>query len=510
LGYPLLRQRSRIWQTCLLGVVLGLALLHSAVGCRRAAGPAERPLEVVVPLDVATLDPRHATRSLDVKLTRLVHAGLFGLNPETLRPEPLLAESFRFEGERRLVVELKRGVRFHGGTPFGADDVCATIAAVADPALGSPHRPIVGAIGSCRAPQSGTVVIELAEPRATLLSDLELPILRADQARSAPEPDGGLDGLGPYRIASVNRGEIVLLPQGGGALPAPRHAVTVRTVRDENARALRLLAGESDIAPNAISPALLPALAGRGRAWINARPGANVTYLLFQNDRAPFNRVEVRRAIAHAIDRDELVRTLLAGRAQVARWLMPPGHWSSPATLPGYNHLPQAARPVLARLGPITLLTGTDRLRVTLARAIAQMLGDCGLEVRVIALDFGVLLHRLDAGDFDLAMLQMPELTEPNVLNWFFNVRGIPGEGGEGRNRARYRSAEASALLDRASEVSEPKLRTELYAHVAEVMLRDLPVVPLWHEDQIAVVSSRARAFQLSAEGRWLGLASIP
>jgi peptide/nickel transport system substrate-binding protein len=137
------------------------------------------------------------------------------------------------------------------------------------------------------------------------------------------------------------------------------------------------------------------------------------------------------------------------------------------------------------------------------------MLADSGLQVRVVTLDFGVLLHRLDAGDFELAMLQMPELTEPNVLNWFFNTRGIPREGGEGRNRARYRSAEASALLDRASEVTSLDLRRELYAHVAEVMLRDLPVIPLWHEDQVAVVSGRARAFRLSAEGRWLALAGL-
>ena len=86
----------------------------------------------------------------------------------------------------------------------------------------------------------------------------------------------------------------------------------------------------------------------------------------------------------------------------------------------------------------------------------------------------------------------------------------MPGEGGEGRNRARYRSSEAGRLLDEASEVRDQVQRKALYARLAELMLKDLPVLPLWHEDQIAVVSERARGFELSAEGRWAAIAKVP
>jgi peptide/nickel transport system substrate-binding protein len=144
-----------------------------------------------------------------------------------------------------------------------------------------------------------------------------------------------------------------------------------------------------------------------------------------------------------------------------------------------------------------------------MARAIAQMLGDAGVDVRVVTLDQGVMFARLDAGDFDLAMLQMPELTEPNVLSWFFHPRGVPGEGGQGKNRARYRSELAGRLLDAASEVEDRSVRRDLYRHLAWLMAADLPVIPLWHEDQVAVVSERARGFLPSAEGRWLSLATL-
>jgi peptide/nickel transport system substrate-binding protein len=487
----------------LKGLALGLVAL-AATACGQRPTPEARPLEILVPTEVSTLDPRFSTKSLDVKVTRLLHAGLFGLDPVTLVPVPLLAERFERPGERELVVTLKPNLRFHSGKPLTAEDVCATLNAVRDPALGSPHRAVVRAIGSCEVQSGDRVRIRLEEARATLLSDLEIPILRADQARLLPQPTGDLDGLGPYRLVRFATAETLLEPADTGALPRPKHAVCVRTVRDENARALRLLAGRSDIAPNAISPTLLPALDGRSGLSVHSRPGANVTYLLFQNDRAPLDRVEVRRAIARAIDRRTIVQTLLSGRGQLASSMLPPGHWARAERLEPEPFEPARSRSVLASERPLTLLTSTDRARVTIARAIAQMLGDAGLSVRVVTLDLGVLLQRLDSGDFELASLQMPEITEPNVLAWFFHPRGVPGEGGIGKNRARYRNQEVGTLFDRASAENDREERRRLYVTIAERMANELPAVPLWHEDQVAVVSERARGFELSAEGRWL------
>lgn len=454
------------------------------------------------------MDPRFATRSLDVKITRLVHAGLAGLDPDSLEPVPLVAESWRFGDERTLDVTLRPGVTFHSGRPLRPEDVCATLAAVKNPALGSPHRAVVEAIGACAPLGERTLSLTLAHARATLLSDLEIPILRADEAGVPPRPDGALDGLGPFTIARVLPGDVELEPASTGLMPRPRHAVVVRTVRDESARVERLLAGRSDIAPNSVSPTLLSELDGHEGLEVVARPGANVTYLLFQNDRAPFTNVAVRRAVAEALDRGLLTKWLLAGRATVADSLLPPGHWAH-GDVPRIEFFPSEARAVLSGVAPITLLTGADRSRVTLARAMAQMLGDAGLTTNVVPLDVGVLFSRLDAGDFDMAVLQIPELTEPNVLRWFFHPRGVPGEGGEGKNRARYRDAKAGAFLDDAALVSDRGKRAADYRAFATLFAEDMPVVPLFHEDQVAVLSSRARGFVPSAEGRWLSLARL-
>ncbi len=504
--------------TRMLAIALALALPFATVltACDESRPTSQssatdlKPLELIVPDSVSTLDPRYSTRSLDIKVTRLVHAGLVGLDPATLEPIPWLARSWKWLDPRTLRVQLKPGLKFHSGKPLTPTDVCATFEALNDPAIASPHRAVVRAIGACRPIESGAVEISLSEPRATLLTDLEVPILRADQARLPPQSEGTLDGLGPYRIASTEFGRVLLEPANTGLMPTPTSPVAVHTVRDANARALRLLAGRADIAPNGVSPELLSELEGRDGLLVRARPGANVTYLLYQNDRPPFNRPDVRHAIAQAIDREKIVKALFSGRAQLASWIFPRGHWSHPKGLLPEPYDPKRARPILEKLKPVTLLTGTDRFRVLVARAIAQMLGDAGLRVRVVSLDLGVLLQRLDAGDFQLALLQMPELTEPNILKWFFHPSAVPGEGGEGRNRARYRSPRAGALLDEGSTQVDLSARQRAYAELAYLMAADLPILPLWHEAQVAVVSERAQDFMPSAEGRWISVAKLP
>lgn len=511
-SFPL-SSRTRRLDGLFRSLVLVL-LAASLPACRdsRAETEKERPLEILVSSTAATLDPRYSTDAVAIRTTRLVHAGLVRLDPDTLKPIPYAAESLRFLDDRTLEVTL-RELRFHSGKTLEAADVCATLQAFKDPKVMSPHRAVVEKIDRCEALSQRLLRIHLGGPHATLLTDLEVPILRADEATSPPRPTGDLDGLGPYRVRRTSFGVIELEPAEGSPLPRPCHGVTIRTVRDENARALRLLAKRADIAPNAISPTLLPALEGRSDLTVRSRPGANVTYLLAHNGRGPTARVELRRAIAMGLDRELLASTLFAGRAEVARTLFPPGSIAHPSDLPELPHDPEGARRIIAELspGPLELLTSTDRLRFTVARAIAQQLGDLGLTIEVVPLETGVLFQRLAAGDYDLATLQMPELTEPHLLRWFFHSASIPSADRptRGANRARYANPDVDAWLDEAGEKTDERERTALYAKVARRFAVDVPVVPLFHEAQIAVVSERARDFEPSAEGRWLSVAML-
>ena len=202
-----------------------------------AQRPRDQPIELLVANDPETLDPRYVTDAVGMRATRLVHAGLVRLDPDTLAPVPYLARNWRWLDPMTLEIELRDDVRFHSGAPLRARDVVETLRAFASPAVASRHASVVEAIAGANEQGDHVVVVRLARPHATLLTDLELPILRADQAMSPPAPDGSLDGLGPYAVERAARGEVRLAPAVAGALPRPARAVTLRVVHDENARA---------------------------------------------------------------------------------------------------------------------------------------------------------------------------------------------------------------------------------------------------------------------------------
>ena len=480
-------------------------LLGAVVGCRRHdAARTERPLELVVSSEAETLDPRHAVDSVSHRITRLLHAGLTRLDPDTLQPVPNVARAFEWQSDGSLRVELRSGLRFHSGASLGSRDVVATLRAWMDPEVRVRSARVVEPILAVDQDGDLALVIRLKRPHATLLSDLEIPILRADEARSPPRPDGRLDGLGPYRVDGVEPGEVRLVPATGGVGPA-LHALTIRTVRDENARALRLIAGRADAAVNVFSPTLLPALAREAKLAVTRRPGANLTYLLLRVDRPPFDRIEARRAVSLAIDRRAITEGLLAGAAQPASGVLPPALATvSRATIA--RDL-ETARNDVRSLGGLrlSLLTTPDRVRLSIARTIAQEIGEAGATVDIASLDLGTLLARLTAGDFDAAILNLPELTEPNVLRLFIHSSAVPPAG---VNRGHVRDEVVDRLLDDGSTTRDPLARRAAYAALEERLLATHLFVPLWHENQVAVTSERARGFTPSAEGRWLALST--
>lgn len=488
------------------------ALCLGAVACgpnaAKTAG-STRPIEMLVPTDAETLDPRHATDAIALRATRLLHAGLVRLDPDTLAPQPYLAERWDWRDPRTLHVRLRTGVKFHSGAPFRAVDVRTTIHAFQSHEVNSRHSRVVDAIGDIDLESEHDLVFHLVRPHATLLTDLEIPVLRADEAFSPSRPDGSLDGLGPFVVARRAFGEIELAPAKDAVSPSPARSIVIRTVHDENARALRMHAGRADLVVNGFSPTLLPALEHAPGVTINARRGANLTYMLMRTDRGPLADVHIRRALARAIDRERIARTLLTGHAQAATTLLPPSHWA---------HMPLPPEPTsvsfedaeganAARGLHLTLLTSTDRLRGTIARFLAQELAAAGISIEVVPLELGTLLGRLSAGDFELATLQLPEMTEPNVFRVFLHSSSIPPAGA---NRGRVRDEIVDRLLDEGAAANDPAVRRAIYGLLEKRVREEALLLPLWHEDQVAVTSERARAFVPSAEGRWLGLAALP
>lgn len=511
-------QRRGAW-----AAVLGsLAALVCAGGCRAHAadeGDAST-LVVLLPREAQEIDPRFTGDAYGHKISRLLFASLVTIDPDSLEVVPDLAEQVEVETPSRYRVRLRAGLKFSDGSALDASDVAATYRSVVDPALATRYARTYERIARVQVIDPRTVVFELTGPHATFMTDLELPILRAEDERRHIGALGGPApiGAGPYVLDHRESGLIELSANPRWYAGAPRHPrVRMLVVRDDNTRALRLLAGAADLALNAVPPLLLPLFEHDARFSIASAPGVGTTYVGLNLEAPALRDPRVRRAIAHAIDREALIRAKLAGRAQLASGWIVPGHWAYDRSLPQYAYDPPRARALLREAGltrggheplpELTLRCGSDRFRQSVARAIATMLGDVGLHVELRPSEVATLLADLNRGRFELTMLDVPEVVEPHVLSWYFGSDHVPGKGREGSNRWRLRNQALDAALERGRAHVDRPARVAAYAEAQRILAEELPVIPLWHEDVVAVRGRRALAVRVPRLGRFGTLA---
>src|SRR5262245_47708976 len=484
--------------------MLSLTLVFA---CRQPASP---PASLVMALssEPQSLDPRFGTDANSARLADLLHVALTRTDAAANRV-PEVASGWEAPDPRTVVFRLRSDFRFADGPPVTAADVKATFDAVRDPALASPKRASLAMVSAVEAPDATTVVVRLAAPFAPFLDATGLGILPAALAR---RPDEVAIGAGPFRVVRAVRGErIDLEPNPGYPDGPPRlRTLSIRIVPDEVVRALELRRGSLGFVQDAFEPEVLAWLRARRELAVRQGPGTSVQYLAFNfRDRRLADR-RVRRAIALAIDRDELVASVLGGGARPASGLLAPDHWAYAAARTP-RHDPARARRLLDRAGypdpdgpgpaprfRLVYKTSSQPARRRLAEAIQAQLAAVGIALDVRTYEWGTLYAQIRAGNFELCSLAWVGIGDPDLYFLaFHSTMGPPA----GYNRGGY----ASRLMDRLTEegrrVLDPAARRAVYARVQRLAARDLPVVPLWWEDRVVVQSRRLQGFEPSPDG---------
>jgi peptide/nickel transport system substrate-binding protein len=507
-----------------VGLTLAAAgVLAALAGCQRTRRTADDTLVVVIPAAIRDLDPRFAIGNYDTKLSRVIAPGLTSIDQPSLEPRPELAESVTPVDELTWDVVLRDGLRFSDGTALTARDVVYTFESVMDPATGSLfQRGFTERFRAIEALDERRVRLHLVEPLATLLSDLDFGIVSAEAAAAGGGRfrDSRVVGAGPYRVVSTGAERIVLErnPHYFRELP-PSPRVVVRTVRDSNARTLMLVGGSADLTQNAIRVDLVDDVLARDRIQVMSGPSAILTYLMMNNDHPVLSDERVRRAIAHAVDRERIVRGKFNGRAVLATGLLPPSHWAYRADVPRFGYDPDEARRLLDEAGypegpgggprlRLTYKTSADQFRLAIVRIIAAQLAEVGIQVEVRAFEFGTFFADIKQGNYELASMQTADITEPDYYYAYFHSSRIPTPSDpDVHNRWRYRNERVDALTEEGRRVSDRGRRIELYGEVQEILARELPVIPLWHEDNIAVMNVDVRDYEVLPSARFSGLA---
>jgi peptide/nickel transport system substrate-binding protein len=477
--------------------------------------------ELVVLSDTAmkNADPRYAVTNHDQKLSKLVCAGLVAVDTPDLQPRMDLAQSVVHIDDLTWRATLRPSLLFSDGNPVTADDVAWTYnSMLAKDSDSLFHKNLAERFSSVIAFDSTTVEFKLIKPLATFMSDIDLGIV----ARHGAGPDGRFAGgipvgAGAYQLLSLNAESAHLRAnphfwQGAAKLPL----LTIKFVPDPAARALMLVGGSADLSQNGVRLDLLQDVIDRPRVAMATAPSVLLTYLLLNNEDSFLKDLRVRQAIALALDRQAIVDGKFGGRAILATGLLPPSHWAyAPDVTKWMQDLPrakalldQAGFPDPDGDGPkprlsLVYKTSSDPFRVSVARVIAEQLSAIGLSVEVKPFEFATFLADIKKGQYQLASMQTTDITEPDFYYAYFHSSRIPSKDNpDGGNRWRYRNT----VVDQATEAGRSEVdvakRKPIYATIQAQVANDVPIVPLWHEDNVVVTNRRVHGYLLSPNAR--------
>ncbi|MBC7974132.1 MAG: ABC transporter substrate-binding protein [Myxococcales bacterium] len=505
--------------TCAILAVLAGLVISCTPRTRRTP---DDTVVLVIEAAMTTADPRAQVTSYDNKLAHLVASGLTAVDTPTMIPRLDLASKIETVDPLTIDVTLRDDARFSDGLPVRAADVVGTYATVLDPASTSAsHKFMSDRIASVEERAPRIARFHLKTPLATFLSDVDFGIVSFHHG--TPRSDAVI-GSGPYMLRALTStgARLEANPYYYGGAPKVAN-VQIKFVRDAAARLLMLVGGSADLIQNAIRPDLVAAMRSRPRVHVETAGGVILTYLMMNNLDPVLAKREVRQAIALALDRPTIIAAKLGGLATLATGLLAPSHWAYSGDVPRYDHDLARARRLLDEAGlpdpdgdgpapriRFVYKTSADTFRIAIARVIAAQLAEVGIAVEIRSFEFATFFGDIKKGQYQLASMQTTDITDPDFYFMYFHSSWIPTKTNpDGFNRWRYRNAEVDRLTAAGREVLDRAARKQVYAEVQRLVAEDVPVVPLWHEDNIILSNVDVQGYTTSPNARLAGLTQI-
>jgi peptide/nickel transport system substrate-binding protein len=481
------------------------ALLLLLLGCSEQPTEAFRFGFASAP---TTLDPRYATDAVSSRITRLLYRALVDFD-NSAQPVAALA-TWQTMSPTRYRFRLKEGPgrRFHNGHRLTAWDVQASYESVLDPKTASPHRSLLAGIRRIQVFDEDTMEFRLTAPDPLFPGRLTLGILPKGLLQQGHDFSREPVGSGPFVFRDwPDEGRLRLARRVDGQV-----VVFVR-VADPTVRAIKLLRGEIDLIQGDLPPELVHWLRTRPEVMVERAAGTHFTYLGFNMEDPVVGQRTVRQAIAHALDREAIVRHLMGGAARLASALLPPDHWAGHPSLPRIEYDPAKAHALLRAAGytsrrrpHVVYKTSSDPFRVRLATVIQDQLQRVGFTMDVKSYDWGTFYGDIKAGRFQMYSLSWVGIKMPDIFRYAFHSASLPPRGA---NRGHLVSRTADRLIEQAEGTPSVAEQARLFRVLQAYLLDELPYVPLWYEDNVLVARRGLGGYRLASDGNYDGLVGL-
>ncbi len=534
---------------------IALILLMAMLGCAapRSSEVAQRPAQqpatashtkitAAIVADPFTLSATMNTASTGgqpgvEEMQRLIHVGL-AARDDRLTLQPVLGESVPTienglwkvlpDGRMELTHRIKPSARWHDGTPVTSGDLLFTVQVGQDRDLPLFRSRAYDALEAVEAPDPGTVVVRWREPYiwadAMFTPALAMPLPRhllepaytSEKAQFVDLPywTEGFVGTGPFKVQEWARGShIVLRANDAYVLGRPRvDEVEVKFIPDSNALIANVLAGVVELTMgrglSVDSGAELRDQLKEGRVALELENWVSLYPQSLTPNPAIVGNAEFRRALLHALDRQEMVQSIQHGLVPVADTIFGPNdpmYRDIEPAIVRYDYDPRRAIEMISRLGIARGADGSFALPPLEIRA-AGTAGDSSNKGMLVVADYWKRIglasetiqipnqRRRDVeyrANFPAFTIQRQPNGEEGMLRYHSREAPVPENNWVGDNKARYVNAEMDALLERYFVTIARADRSQIGRQIVQHMTAQVVPLPLFYDANAVVLGKR-------------------
>jgi peptide/nickel transport system substrate-binding protein len=518
--------RRRNWSTILVMVLFLCSVLLAACAptvapvapqaapAGEGAGAVER-LRIALIGDESTLTPyTYVTGYPGWNLLTLQYDTLYQIDLNGV-PQPWLATSATVsEDGLTVTLELRDDVTWHDGQPLTAADVKFTFDYFQANTQGRFTRDL-RPVAATEVDGEGRVIVTLKAPAPSLqlgtLADVPILPKHIWEGIAAPAEqifEGGNIGSGPYKLVEYQPEQFYRFAANADYFagpPAVNELVAIKFADDAGALAA-LRGGEVDMIVRPVAPEQIDLLAAIPGMKVARGPLFTTQMITYDMTKAPFNRLEVRQAMALAIDRQDIIDTVYLGAGTLgnAGWIHPESPVYNPAVVTETDA--ERAAQLLDEAGitdsdgdgireldgaPLSfefLVNGSDSLRLRIAELISQMLKKIGIEATVAAVEQATWEEAVWPGfdvangrNYAMAMWGWSAPIQADAVRIASLVHSDPAIGTS--NLSGYQSAQADEIAAAITTEVNPERSAELIGELQTIIAADLPFILLLYPD---------------------------
>ena len=489
-------------------------------------------------------------------VTEQIYNKLFEIS-NTAIPTPILAQSYSISPDGKIItIYLRKGIKFHHTDwfkptrDFNADDVVFSLNRVLGyetylPTLEqsavdykNPQYRIFHEqakkvrfpyfesiklnqkIESVKALNPHTVQITLFKPDASILSHLasQYAIIFSQEYAVQLNADDNLVqldllpvGTGPYKVKNYFRNQYVRLEKNEDywKKDAKIKNIIIDLSTDRTGRLVKFFNGECQIAsyPEVSQLGLLKE--NDKRYYVKSAEGMNLAYLAFNFQNAVIQDEQVRRAIAQAINRQRIIKTIYHNTATVANNIIPNISWASSVNTPdfAYDFNPSEAKKVLQdkRLHLNMWVLNEEQVYnpapLKTAELIKEDLNNVGVNVTIRSVTRTFLIDQLNKKSENYDMILTGWLAGNLDPDSFMRPILSCNADSEMTNLSNWCDEDFDQLMDKALDSPNLWERAHVYNQAQELILSKLPIVPLANMKRVLVVNSRVRHIEMNPFG---------